>query len=212
MTRDSQDYIQNIFDEHYERNQLSELYVIERDFDGTHRPFMVFEYGENGQTAEETHDLESEEEEYRVQIQQIRNFEADPSLESQISPLIKLCVDKEGFILSLPIRNGDEFMGIAAGMIPQENLSDILESIDCHGIVVMASEYGDFVGSENFDDAIKEWFRAEVLTSQSKEFYKNFYQPFYLDKYYVTSVDVKMVNGQTWHLFFLHAEQAHFDL
>ena len=211
MTRDSQQYIQNIFDEHYERNQLSELYVIERDFDGTHRPFMVFEYGEDGQAVEETHDLESEEEEYDIQIQQIRNFAADPSLEAQISPLVRLCVDEEGFVLSVPIRNGDEFMGITAGMIPQENLSDILELVDCHEIVVVADEYGDLVCSKDSDGAIKEWFRAEVITSQNKEFYKNSSQPFHLDKYYVTSIDVNMVNGKAWHLFFLHDEEAHFD-
>ncbi|KKL52474.1 hypothetical protein LCGC14_2285090, partial [marine sediment metagenome] len=66
LTRESHDYIQAIYEANYERHQLAEIYVIERSFDGTARPFMTFEHSDEGHCVEGVHSLEQEAEEYQV--------------------------------------------------------------------------------------------------------------------------------------------------
>ncbi len=46
MTSDAHDYIKAIYEDTYEQHVISEIYVIKRDFDGTHPPFMTFEDGD----------------------------------------------------------------------------------------------------------------------------------------------------------------------
>ena len=94
MTPNAHDYIKSIYEDTYERHVISEIYVIKRDFDGMHRPFMTFEHADEKHSVEELHDLESEEYEYQTQVEHIRRFAENPALEAQIGPLGKLCVRK----------------------------------------------------------------------------------------------------------------------
>lgn len=45
MNDEARVYIQALFDHQWANQRLSEIYIIKRDFDGTHAPFMTFEYG-----------------------------------------------------------------------------------------------------------------------------------------------------------------------
>jgi len=133
------DYIDAVYEEHFERHRLSEVYVIERDFDGTRQPFMTFEHGNEHHDEEELHSLENEESEYRTQIEQIRRFAEDPSLEALLSQPVELCVEKTGVVLSVPIRSKGELVGIVAGMIPSENISELLERDNYANMVVIGN-------------------------------------------------------------------------
>ncbi len=99
---------QGIYEGNYRRHRLAEIYVIERYFDGTRRPFKTFEKGDELRGVEELHALEREQEEYAVHIEHIRRFAADPTLETLISMPVNLCVDASGIVVSVPWRAAEE--------------------------------------------------------------------------------------------------------
>lgn len=93
MNDNSRNHIQPLFDLEWERHRLSEVYIVRRDFDGTHRPFLTFEYGSETNNVEEIHTPEREEDEYRIMVEQIQLFIANPTLKVHISPEISLCTE-----------------------------------------------------------------------------------------------------------------------
>ncbi|MBW7992815.1 MAG: PAS domain S-box protein [Planctomycetes bacterium] len=209
MTPDAHDYIEAIYTDTYEQHVLSEIYVIKRDFDGTHRPFMTFEHGDEEHTVEEIHDLESEKYEYETQVEQIRCFAQNPALEAQISSPGKLCVSKTGVVYSVPVRSQGELVGIVAGMIPEENISEILETVDCHEMVLMVNERGDSYVCDDMDEQTRAWFQTQLRAQGVKEFFNGHRELFEVGKYQVTVTEVDILDGQEWYLTFLHDEAAH---
>ncbi len=208
MTRDSHDYIKAIYEDTYESYLLSEIYVIKRDFDGTHPPFMTFEHGDEEQTAEEMHDLESEEWEYKIQIEHIRRFARNPALEAQISSPGELCVDKTGIVYSVPIRSQDQLVGIVAGMIPEENISEILETIGFHERAILVNEQGDTFACKDMDDDTKAWCQSQLEMQEIKEFAKR-NKEFKLGKYQIIAAEINTHDGQEWYLAFMYDDEVH---
>ncbi len=122
MRSDARDYLQALYDGSYDKHQLAEIYIIQRDFDGHAPPFMAFEKGENDESVEETHTLAHELAEYREQQRQIAWFAEHPDRDEIVSPLVDLCVGESGFVYSVPVRAGQELRGIVAGMIAADRL------------------------------------------------------------------------------------------
>ncbi|KKK68297.1 hypothetical protein LCGC14_2945480, partial [marine sediment metagenome] len=209
MTRGSHDYIKAIYEDTYERLLLSEVYVIKRDFDGTHRPFMTFEHGDEEHTVEELHDLESEEYEHETQVKQIQRFVQNPALEVQISSPGELCVSKSGVVYSVPVRSQGELVGIVAGMIPEENISEVLETIDCHEMVLLFNEQGDSFTCQDMDEQTRAWCRAQLSKQGLGELLKGRRESSEVGKYHVTVTEVNFDDGQEWYLVFMHDEAAH---
>jgi signal transduction histidine kinase len=209
MTPDAHDYIKAIYEDTYERHVISEIYVIKRDFDGTHRPFMTFEHGDEEHTVDEMHDLESEKYEYETQVEQIRYLAQNPELEVQISSPGKLCVSKTGVVYSVPVRSQGELVGIVAGMIPEENICEILETVDCHEMVLLVNEKGDSFACEDIDEQTRAWFQTQLQAQGAKEFFNGYRELFEVRNYQVSVADVDIHDGQEWYLAFLHDEAAH---
>lgn len=170
---------------------------------------MTFEHGDEEHTVEELHSLENEEYEYKTQVEQIRRFAQNPALEALISSPGQLCVSKTGVVYSVPIRSQGELMGIVAGMIPAENISKILETVYCHGVVLLVNERGNSFTCEDMDEQTRAWFQAQLRAQGVKEFFKGHRELFEVGKYQVTVTEVDIPDGQEWYLAFMHDEAAH---
>ena len=174
MEEGNSEFIQAIYDDHYDDLMLSEIYVVKRDFDGTHQPFMTFEYGEGDETVEETHDLESEEEEYEVLIDMIRRFDADRSIEALTSSPIQLCVEEQGLIYAVPIHSEDELVGIVAAMAPSENISECIERSNSALTTVLCNNRGDIILCETADQSLQTFLEKRFsVESVGELFAKN---------------------------------------
>ncbi|MFH1718912.1 MAG: histidine kinase dimerization/phospho-acceptor domain-containing protein, partial [Planctomycetota bacterium] len=209
MTRDSHDYIEAIYEDSYEQHLLSEIYVINRDFDGTHRPFMTFEHGDEEHAEEAVHDLASEKYEYETQVEHIRRFARNPALEMQISSPGRLCVGKTGMVYSVPIRSGGELAGIVAGMIPEENISRVLETPECHEMVVLLNERGDIFTCEDMDERTGTLLEAQLRTNGIDAFSGGNIELAEVGEHRLTFAEPSVRDGQRWCLVFMHDEQAH---
>lgn len=120
------EYLRSVFESHYQLHQLAEVYVVERGFDGRHRPLMTFEMGEAGRSVDEVHSPEREAREYAELQAQLARFAESPQRSDALSAPLSLCVGGQGVIYSVPIRNGAQFVGLVAGMIPLNILAQQL--------------------------------------------------------------------------------------
>ena len=210
MTRDSRNYIQAIYDENYALHNLSEIYVIERDFDGTKPPFMTFEYGTEEHDVEEVHSLENEAEEYRTQIEHIRRFEEDPSLETLISDPVQLCVDAVGLVYSVPIRTEDGLAGIVAGMIPLESITDALERGNFHNMAALANERGNMFGCADLPEQTRAWFQRRFEQHGVRTFFETSEPLFRTGRYTTLWSRADIRGNERWYLAFMYDEGAYF--
>lgn len=128
MQSDSREYLQSIYDSNYDHHLLAEVYIVERGFDGQRRPFMTFERAEMGTSLDQLHTLEREDAEYRVQVDQLARFAADPSLSSLLSSRVPLCLGEEGLVFSVPIRDAGKLRGLVAGMIRTRTIDRLLDA------------------------------------------------------------------------------------
>ncbi len=130
MSSESRDFLQAVYDRNYQHHQLSEVYVIERSFNGARRPFMTFEREEHEQSVAEIHSLEREADEYAVQREHIERLASSGLRSSLVSAPIPLCVGERGIVVSTAIRASDELLGIVSGMVPISTLASILDTGD----------------------------------------------------------------------------------
>ncbi len=209
MTRGSQDYIRAIYEANYVRHRLAEIYVIERDFDGTDRPFMTFEHGDEHHDVEELHSMENEEKEYQVQVEQIRRFAEYSSLDTLISRPVQLCVDKVGVVMSVPIRSDNELQGIVAGMIPTENVSRALESGDHSDMVVLVNDRGDLFTCEEFPREAADWFRRRFAEQSVIDFFANQEETFTVRPFTALWTRPSIPGDRKWFLVYMYDESAY---
>lgn len=210
MNKEPSGYIQAVYEDSYDAHRLSEIYIIRKDFDGTDHPFMTFEVGDEEYEIDEVHSLENEEEEYNVQIEHIRRFAKDSSLQLQISNPVDLCIDKQGIVCSVPIRSEGKFVGIVAGMIPVENVSEVLEVAGNHEMVIMSNERGNFIACADMEPDTLDWFNRQFEKEGISGFYRAKGKDFMFDKYTVSVTNPRMPDANTWYLAFLHQDGAHF--
>ncbi len=177
MRRDSRDYIQRMYDHQREGKKLVEIYVVERDFRGDKKPFMTFEPGSDEATVQKLHALDREAAEYRTQMTQIRQFDADPSLTVLLSDQIQLCTPDEqdrtepGFVYSVPIRSEGKLVGIVAGMIRAQTIIEILGRGSRHPHALLVSEDGDIQAEARADPPIRDWFQRQFASGGATNFF-----------------------------------------
>ena len=198
MNREAEDFIGLIYEEHYEKHRLSEIYVIKRDFDGTRRPFMTYEHDEH-EGEEMTHDEESEEEEYATQIEHINDFVKDPTLHALVSRPLELCIDEEGLVYSVPVRNGSELVGIVSGMVPLDNLATVLESSDFGLSSLLINENAVSVHCDDFDENAHSWAEKNLIIENVKHYVAKG-KPFQLDGYVCMLMKLDIDDGKRWYL------------
>ena len=202
MNPKAKHYLENIVNEYYEQNLISELYVIKSDFDGKSRPFITVEYETHDKTEEEVHSLEREKEEYQTQVQQIQNFKKDPTLKAQISSQIKLCVDEKGFVYSTPIRDGNKLVGIVSVMVPMKNISNALEQTDNNCRTLLFNEDGGVLLCGIESREFRPWFENQLKNQGFDKFIKKYAQPFELHGSIITLKPLNINDSKEWQLAF----------
>ena len=148
MRREARGFIQKIYEHGWENHQLTEVYVVERDFRGKRPPFMTFEHEPESLSAQQIHVASREQEEYRAQMEQMERFSNQPGLHALLSREILLCVpdaqgqQSPGFVYSVPIRTGDRLAGIVAGMIRTRTILEHLHQGLDRQVAFLANEKG----------------------------------------------------------------------
>ncbi|MFQ5414643.1 MAG: ATP-binding protein [Phycisphaerae bacterium] len=206
LSPESQRYLQTVYESNYEQLRLSEIYVIKRDFTGLHEPFRTFEQGDAEHDIGELHALEREEEEYAVQLEHIRRFAADPSLGFLVSEPVELCIGEQGRVFSVPIRSDDEFLGIVAGMVPSQVVSEELEHSSLFNWVLLAHEGGSVVGCTDFPPEMLHWFRNRFETQPATEFFEQHDHVFTVNGYNALWTTADIPDDRAWFIAFLYDE------
>lgn len=214
LSKDSRKHIQSLFDHQWKRGRLSEIYVVERDFDGKSRPFLTFEYGSEKRTVEELHSLEREREEYETQRNQIRRFVADPGLRALISPEIKLCLEESsagnsrGIVYSVPVPPEGELTAIAAAMIPSTRIEQELEHGGYTSTALLVGEQGNIFTGLGMPENIPQWFQARFNETGIAGFFKDLPESFQVESWMVLWTPVQIPSAQQWWLVFLYDMSA----
>jgi len=215
MRLDSRDFIQRLFNHQWEEHRLSEVYVVERGFTGTNRPFLTFEHGSEDHTVEEMHSLERELEEYAHQKLQLRQFEANTNLQALLSPEIHLCTETpegaraRGFVYSVPISSQDGFRGLVAGMIPTHVLQAVLRKGGVQEMPVLVNGRGEIHGGRYLDQAIRSWFEATFTRETPVEFFRRQTAAFRVGRWTAQSSPARIVSADKWWVVYLYDEQIH---
>ncbi len=215
MSTDSREYIQAIFDREWDRHRLSELYIIKRDFDGSHRPFMAFERGSEKHSTDVVHSLEREEEEYRIQSEHIRRFAAEPTLAAQISDETHLCVEAPdgsrdfGVVYSVPIRSGSELIGIVAAMVPTRRIEAELGRGHQQEAAILISDRGAMLGCQYVADDTRAWFEEQFRQGSVAGFFAALPETFQVGKRTALWTPVDITSEQRWWLTFCYGEAAY---
>jgi len=212
MNKNSHDYIEAIVEHYYGKNLLSELYIIESDFEGTKRPFMTIEIAEKEEDIDEIHSLEREQEEYLTQVRQIRRFKRDPSLKAQISSPVKLCVDEKGIIYSVPIRKGDKLAGIVSAMLPEENISRALDMTGNGHEALLFNDRGDIILCGSVSRTLRPWFDFQLQKYGFEELVKKQDQLTKVGDYDVLIRKVNLHDNNNWYLGFWFNPMEHLGL
>ncbi len=210
LRRNSQDYIRKLFNRQWEKHRLTEVYVVERDFNGDRPPFMTFEREMEQLSVAQVHSLEREIHEYRVQIQQMQRFATNQTLEAQLSHEIPLCAPDPsgalslGFVYSVPIRSGNGLAGLVAGMVQTRTLAELLHQGLGRQVALLASERGDLILPEDAAPEIERWFRREFAARRAAEFFAHARQDFTVEDWQAFFAPAKIVAAQQWWVVYLH--------
>jgi signal transduction histidine kinase len=190
----------------YRRHQLSEIYVIRSDFDGSRRPFMTFE--REDEVAPTDHSPENEVHEYKTQIEHVHRFQQDPGLEFQSSMPLQLCVGEQGLVCSVPIRSSGVCVGIVSGMIPLENIQGIFELAGEYDMVLLANQEGGILTCKDMPADLQMWFRRCFRAQSTAAFLEQHDRPFAVGGYVAYAGVAMLFDDQPWSVVLMRDESA----
>jgi signal transduction histidine kinase len=214
LRREARDFIQKLYDHGWENHQLTEVYVVEREFAGDRRPFMTFER-EGERLSPRIHAPAREQEEYRAQMEQIQRFAAQPDLRALLSREIPLCVPdsrgdrSRGFVYSVPIRVGDRLAGIVAGMIRTRTIVERLHRGLQQQVALLVNERGELVLDANADPAIRQRLQQHFASEGVAGFFAQAPQGLSMDRWIALWTPAKILSGEKWWLVFLYDKDEH---
>jgi len=206
MVPDSAGRLNSMYEAIYARHSLAEMYIIERDFDGTHRPFVTFEKPDFERGLEVPHAPEREAVESATQIEHVRQFVEDVTLRSLISEPIPLCIGEPGVVFSVPVRSRSELKAIVAGMVPSRRIVELLGESSRGNWLVLATKGGSFFASPNLPDDLRGWCRRELDQHGAHDFFANCGEVFLAGADTVVWSPTDIPSDQPWHLMLIYDE------
>jgi signal transduction histidine kinase len=215
MRGETRGFIQKLYDHGWENHQLTELYVVERDFRGDRRPFMAFEHEPESSSLSQIHTASREQEEYRAQMEQIQRFSAQPSLRALLSREILLCVPdapgerSRGFVYSVPIRSGARLVGIVAGMIRTRTILELLHEGLHQQVAFLVNEQGDLLLDGNADPGIRQWLQQRFASQSVSGFFGQAPQGLIVGHWIALWTPAKILSGEKWWLVLLYDKDEH---
>ncbi len=213
LRRDSQHYIQKLYDRQWDQHRLTEVYVVERDFRGDRPPFMTFEREMEQLSAKQVHSPSREEDEYRVQIQQLQRFATNATLLGQLSQETLLCAPdsagarSRGFVYSVPVWSAGKLVGLVAGMIQTQTVAELLRKGLNRQATVLVGEQGDLILSAGADPGIESWFRQRFAAAGVGGFFAHAKGSFAVQQWQAYWAPAEIVAAQKWWVVYLHPEQ-----
>lgn len=198
------------------RYDLSELYVVKRDFNGTEEPFLSVEPGQEESGEEQA--AEDERDEYMLQMSMLNAFASESTLESQISREISLYVPDpgsaglsvSGIVCSVPVRNEDGLLGMVSGMLTTETLREKLQRGNYGAQVVLISDRGDIYGSQNLQPAFRKWFTKHCGSGRVTSFFEKASPRIEVEECSMLWTPIYLADGeQQWYISYLYNESDH---
>ena len=215
MRGQARGFIQQLYDHGWENHQLTEVYIVERDFGGDRRPFMTFEHEPESSSLPQIHSPSREQDEYRAQMEQIQRFSAQPGLRALLSREIPLCVPEpgsvrsRGFVYSVPVRAGDRLAGIVAGMIRTRTILERLHQGLDQQLAFLVNERGELLLDANADPAIREWLQQRFASQGVAGFFSQAPQRLTVEGRIALWTPAKILSGEKWWLVFLYDKDEH---
>jgi signal transduction histidine kinase len=169
LRKNSEPYIEKLFEHGLEQNRLTEVYIVEHDFDGSKRPFMTFERGSGDMQAKEVHAWEREQDEYRVQKQHLAELKSRPGVRALLSHEVSLCAPAEdgsqarGHVYSVPIRSGENFAGLVAGMLQTTTILEVLRGAGGNYLPALVSERGQTILDSRLPTEVRQWLTSDKV-------------------------------------------------
>jgi signal transduction histidine kinase len=210
-------FIQKLYDHGWQNHQLTEVYVLQRDFREGQRPFMTFEREPEDESLPRIHTEAREQEEYRVQTEQIQRFAEQPGLRALLSREIPLCVtdargaQEKGFVYSVPIRAGDRLVGIVAGMIRTRTLQERLRQGHDRRMALLVDEHGGLVLAKDADPAIRQWFQGRLAAEGPAGFFAQAPQGFAVGHWIALWTPTQVLSAGKWWLVLLYDQNEHLE-
>ena len=215
MRREARGFIQKLYDHGWENHQLTEVYVVERDFGGERRPFMTFGREPESSSLPQIHVPSRESAEYRAQMEQIQRFAAQPGLRALLSREISFCVPdarggtSHGFVYSVPIRAGDRLAGIVAGMIRTRTILEHLHKGLDPQVAFLVNEQGEMILDGNAGPGIRPWFQQRFSSQGVAGFFAQAPQGLTVERRIALWTPAKLLSGEKWWLVFLYDKDEH---
>jgi PAS domain S-box-containing protein len=202
LRRTAQDRIQAFYAQWSARYSTSEVYVIQRDFDGTERPWMTFEApSERAEDLEFEHSLEYERDEYRTQVEQMSRFAAQPETQALLSPPVALCLrstdgtQAQGVVYSVPIRRGGRLVGMVSAMVPEGYLAP---ASDPGEISILVNSRGDIHGGSELSDETRRLLRKRFADARAEAFRPRSPGPFQVGQWMTVWAPTHVVSETRW--------------
>jgi PAS domain S-box-containing protein len=210
-------HLQAFFDHEWEDLQFGEIYVADRDFDGSTRPLLTFEHGREQGSADDIHNPEREEEEYQVLIEHIRRFAGDPELQELVSREIKLCLpvhgkpDEQavGVVLSVPVRQQGRFQGIVSAMVPSARIIAELGTCRPGSIVMLANQGCEVFGCASCPEESNLWLGEQLQAVGLDGFFSTATQGRRFGRMSTLWVPIQIIAGESWWLVLRYDEEAY---
>ncbi|MFQ5412461.1 MAG: PAS domain-containing protein, partial [Phycisphaerae bacterium] len=206
------DQLQTVYKATSEKHRLTEIYVTERDFDGTRRPFLTLIQKSKGELVESHRSLAREAEEYRIIREHIRRFIDDPSVDFLVSNAVRLCVGRPGVACSVPVQSGGKLIGIVSGMVPSRDISRILELNSAGNEVVLAKENGSIFCCRHVSPENQSWFQERLSRQGVKEFFAERDHTFRVGGHKALWTQLNIPGHEKWYLAYLCDESSHSQL
>lgn len=208
LSRASHDHIQRICEANYARRRLEEIYVIERGFDGSRRPFMTFERSHGAAPADQVHTPEREAHEHAAHRAHLARFEDDAAPGVLISAPVELCVGQPGLVVSVPIRGPDGLVGLVAGMVSAGNIADVLEESTLGNLLLLVNSRGAMFGCRDFRPDHRAWFDAALDRTDVAGFFARRSGRFPVGAYQAIYGPVRLPGDDRWYVTLLYDERA----
>jgi diguanylate cyclase (GGDEF)-like protein/PAS domain S-box-containing protein len=213
---EAKEFIKAIYLANRRYHYLTEVYLIEKSFDGKRRPFITCEFeekkegeGKHTDEGEEDHDAEKEAEEYAIQLKHIARFAADPTLEIQISSPLGLCADMEGVVMSVPVRRDGELLGIVAGMISLESVRRPMEGPACHEVAALLDRQGGVVVCKDMSEALERQVQSHAEEWKGRGIVGGKISVPGEPERILTTAVITIDGEPMWDLLYLHDEGKH---
>jgi PAS domain S-box-containing protein len=196
----------NAFRDLLDHDRLSEIYIFKSDFDGKSEPFKVFKKEPLVLKTKNTHALENEKEEYSTQLEHLRNFSKDPSLELQLGSMITLCTNEKGFVISHPISKDGQLVGMVSGMIPVSSFIACIDANSNKGLLALVNGNGQVVAGKNKNNEMARWLDKKLSSGSASDLFKGISHRFKEADYTITTLKIKMPGSNGWCFAHIHNE------